>query len=253
MLSEFQAVVNNRSGVARIEISTDPGMGSILGSDELPFNANQYGPSFGVATDWGAPIPQLQTGVTYFWRGIVDPTGAELPVVGPVQSFQLKPGGGVVSNSATGTSSGGIGTGSGGVSGGTITPVPQPQPPAPPAPPPPPPPPPPPAPASTSVVATTAKASKGIKVTLACSGPCSAKASATVSKKIAKKLGVKSTTIGTAKASVAATGSKILHHHAVEGDPSPDRQARQDRRQRQGRDDGGGRVSTTATKVTVKG
>ena len=106
---------------------------------------------------------------------------------------------------------------------------------------------------ASAKVATSAKASKGIKVTLTCSGPCSAKASATVSKKVAKKLGVKSTTIGTAKASVAPTGSKVFTITLSK--------AVRARIARLGKiaasvkvtTTAGGTPSTTTTKVTVKG
>lgn len=209
MLSAFQAVVDGRSGTAYVQISTDPSFTSILGSDQVPFGTGWQ--SIDVKTDWGAPIPALSPGTTYYWRGVVVPTG-QLAVVGATQSFVLKAGGGVVQSTVGGASGGGVGTGSGGTLGGTITPTPVPAPAPTPAPTPAPAPAPAPTPAPTAsaTVTSPAKAGKGVKVTLTCSGACQGKVTVTVSKKVAKKLGVRSRTLGTAKASLTVAGTKVV-------------------------------------------
>lgn len=213
MLSQFQAVVGRRGGTVRLELATDAGFTNVVGWDQGTFPANTFD-SINVWTDWGqpswpgAPTPNLTPGTTYYWRGIVYPSGGGT-VAGVTQSFQLKSGGGVVASSIGGAaSSGGVGTGSGGVTGGTLTPIPVPAAPQPTTPTVPSAPPV--APTATASLPKSAKATKGIQVTVTCSGPCTAKAAATVSKKVAKKLGVKSRSIGTAAATIAPSGAKTF-------------------------------------------
>lgn len=218
MLSRFQAVVGRRGGTVRLEISTDPGFGALVGWDQGSFPANAYD-SIDVWTDWGvpsapgAPTPALSPGTTYYWRGIVYPSSGGA-VVGSVQSFVLKPGGGVVQSTVGGASGGGVGTGSGGPLGGPITPTSTPTPtPAPtpaPMPAPTPAPAPAPAPTASSSVASPARAKKGVKVTVTCTGACQAKAAATVSKKVAQQLGSRSRTLGTATGSLGVAGTTVL-------------------------------------------
>ncbi|SEB45544.1 hypothetical protein SAMN04489844_0137 [Nocardioides exalbidus] len=199
MLSAFQAVIGGRAGSAKFEISTNPGMTPVLGSESFSFPSGQFPGSAKAMTDWADAGVALQPGVTYYWRGSIIPTSGSA-AVGEVQSFTLKPGGGVDATSLGATNSGGgVGTGSGGVPGGVITPVPQPTPPSPN---------PPVAPSATPSVPRTATAKKGVVVTLTCTGACSAKASATVTKKLGKKLGT--TTLGSARGSLGAAGSTTL-------------------------------------------
>lgn len=224
MASAFQAVVNGRGGTARFEIGTDPTLGTLIGYDELAWPANTY-TGINVATDWEpastatASIPTLTPGVTYYWRGKITPTG-ESTVTGAIQSFVLKAGGGVATSepitSTTGGSAGGLG--SGGTLGGGLTPVPVPTPTTPPpTTSPEPTPTQPPTPAAPVVVAAAnlsvpakAKAAKGVRATVTCSGACSGQLKLTVSKKVAKALKLRSTTLGTAKVGMSAGGSSVV-------------------------------------------
>jgi hypothetical protein len=203
LVSTFSAIVAGRGGSAGVQIGTDPTMNTAQGEFALSFPANTYS-SVTFSTDWYIPgsLPGLSYGSTYYWRGYVDSGGTR--TYGAIQSFKLKPGGGLDGGAASGPmpSTGQPGSlGSGGVSGGTLTPIPVPQPPTPT---------PPAAPTATASVAKSAKAKKGVKVTIACTGACTAKVSATVPKKIAKKLGVKKGSLGTGNASLTAAGSKVV-------------------------------------------
>lgn len=163
VISHFQTVLAGRGGTARLEISTSPTMAPLLGQDQVSFGANQY-TSARIWTDWeSATVPTLVPGTTYYWRGVVQPTG-EAAVTGAVQSFRLKAGGGLDPGGAvvpptTGNPPGAPGTG-GGLGGGlTPIPVPTPQPPVAPAPVPTPPVPP--APVARAAVSVSAKVLAG--------------------------------------------------------------------------------------------
>ncbi|RYB95230.1 hypothetical protein EUA93_13320 [Nocardioides oleivorans] len=245
MLSAFQAVIAGRAGSARFEISTNPNMTPVLGSESFSFAASQFPGSVKAMTDWADAGVTLQPGVTYYWRGSILPTSGA-PAVGEVQSFRLKSGGGVDATSLGATTSGGgVGTGSGGVGGGVITPIPQPTPPTPPVPNPPA------APTATSTVPKSAQARKGVVVSLTCTAACSAKASATVSKKLGKRLGT--TTLGSARGSLGAAGSTKLTIRLSKKLRAKLERVGSVRATVKITTTVGGTSSTTTAKVTVKG
>ena len=202
MVSAYQAVLGYKTVSVRWEISTDPGFGSILGSETIN-NVSGFN-AINAWIDWSSPIPPLTVGQTYYWRGVITPTAGGPPVVGAVQSFVLEPGGGVVEDSVTGVSGGGVGTTGGGTLGGALTPItvpvttptPTPQP----------------APPASLAVGVPAKASaaKGVAVKVTCTAACTGKVSVVVSKKVAKQLRLKSVVLGTRRVSLAAAGATTV-------------------------------------------
>ena len=179
--SNYQAVVNHKTGVAKFEIGTDPALTSLIGTHQFAWNTTAYS-AINVGTGWDSTeagsvstLPNLQPGVTYYWRGVVTLTG-QAPMSGAIQSFRLKPGGGV--DTAGGLVPGqpsnpGAPGGGGDVGGGILLPVPVPAPTPPGAPQPGTPS----QPGVTPLAATLsapakASARKAIKVKVTCSSAC---------------------------------------------------------------------------------
>lgn len=201
MLSQFQAVVDGRSFTAQVQLATDPTMSSLIGSESTG-TISGYS-SVPIATDWADVGVPLTPGTTYYWRGVVTPTSGS-PTLGPIQSFVLASGGGVVESTVGGASGGGVGTGGGGTLGGTITPIPQPT-----APPPTTAPtsPPPVAPAVTLKTPARVSVRKALVAKVTCAVACSGKVTVVVPKKLAGKLRLKSAVLGSRKVSLSAAGT----------------------------------------------
>jgi hypothetical protein len=201
--SQFEAVVNRQGGSAGFQISTDPSFSTAVGSHFWNFAANPEWEGIRVTTGWnraetaGSTLPDLQPGVTYYWRGVVALTGKPT-MYGAPQQLRLKSGGGV-DTSGTLTPGGSAAPGqpgSGNVGGATITPVPVPGTGGPT----------PSAPAATLAVTAPAKASaaKGVAVKVTCSAACAGKVRVVVSKKVAKQLRLRSVVLGTRRVSLKA-------------------------------------------------
>lgn len=211
--SQFEAVVNRQGGSAGFQISTNPNFTGTVGSHFWTFAPNPDWEGIRVTTGWdrsetaGSTLPDLQPGVTYYWRGVVSLTGKPT-MYGAPQTLRIRTGGGV-DTSGTLTPGGSASPGqpgSGNVGGATITPVPVPGPtpttPSVPVP----------APTASLALASPAKASaaKGVPVKVTCTAACTGKVSVVVSKKVAKQLRLKSVVLGTRKVSLAAAGATTV-------------------------------------------
>lgn len=121
IVSEFQAITNNRPGVLRIEFAT--GLDQPTYQVEVPVPAN-FGSSVYGWTDWAPFASLIVPGRKNYWRGAFTPTGGST-VYGPLQTFTIASSGSGVTGTGpiggtTGGTPGGL-SGSSGTLGGTVT------------------------------------------------------------------------------------------------------------------------------------
>jgi len=115
IVSEFQAITNNRAGVLRIEFAN--GLDQPIYQVEVPVPPN-FGASVYGWTDWAPFAGLIVPGRKNYWRGAFTPTGGTT-VYGPMQTFTVASSG--TGTTGTGPISGTTGGTPGGLSGGTGT------------------------------------------------------------------------------------------------------------------------------------
>ncbi len=118
VVSEFQAITNNRAGTMRIEFATS--LDAPVYQVEVPIPAN-FGQSVYGWTDWAPFAGLISPGGKYYWRGAFTPNGGTT-VYGSMQTFTLaasgsgSTGGGPITGTTGGTP-GGLSGGSGSLGG----------------------------------------------------------------------------------------------------------------------------------------